>query len=203
MDDQLAPGLLDFDLSDSVVDTVTGNTGHISDDEAEIDDWHERSRRDREPDRDRDETALAGIVVDEMDENAVTARIPRAARRRRGVVLVVDDSEDAQELFARSLEDAGYSVLTAANGREALEVLTSHPLPNLILLDLFMPVMDGLEFIHVMRSYSRLAPVPVVVVSALDADETERIPETRRLQKPVREGELLRSVEDAIHSELH
>ncbi len=138
-----------------------------------------------------------GVVADVIDDEAVTGKIPRALRRR-GMVLVVDDSEDAQELFRTSLHAAGYAVIAARNGKEALELLMDHATPLLIVLDLLMPVMDGLEFIDVLRSYSRFAQVPIVIVSASDGRGAVRSPLMRYLAKPVHHSELLRIVEEVV-----
>ena len=85
------------------------------------------------------------------------------------LVLVVDDDTDIRETIGSVLEDAGYAVATAANGEEALRYLRSHDAPKLILLDLMMPVMDGIEFRTRQRQDPALARIPVVVISA-DAD---------------------------------
>ncbi|MGQ9684231.1 MAG: ATP-binding protein [Anaerolineae bacterium] len=82
-------------------------------------------------------------------------------------VLVVDDQEDVLRLFVHYLEDdvsRPYQVLTARNGRQALEImLEAHP--DLVMLDLVMPQMDGYEVLRAMSADERLAQVPVVVVS--------------------------------------
>ena len=96
---------------------------------------------------------------------ADTTSTPPRSRTR---LLVVDDSVDAQELFRLHLERSGYEVVTAHDGREALEQLGREPLlPGCIIVDLLMPVMDGMELIESLRSDRRLADVPVLVVSAV------------------------------------
>jgi CheY-like chemotaxis protein len=84
-------------------------------------------------------------------------------------ILIVDDEPILRQLFQKVLEHDGHSVLTAANGREALEVLR-HQVPDLILLDMLMPAMDGTTFLKLMRRHQDWAHVPVVIMSAL-ADE--------------------------------
>jgi len=84
-------------------------------------------------------------------------------------LLVVEDDAFAREAMSTLLEAEGYQVASAANGREALGQLRGTILPDLILLDLVMPVMDGLEFCRQQRSDDRLAEIPVLIVSARDA----------------------------------
>jgi CheY-like chemotaxis protein len=82
-------------------------------------------------------------------------------------VLVVDDDPDIRETIASLLEDHGFEVFTARHGQDALAQLHAVGAPDLILLDLLMPVMDGVEFIQALREANGpLAKVPVVVVSA-------------------------------------
>lgn len=86
----------------------------------------------------------------------------RAAR----AILIVDDDIDIRETISMVLEDEGYSVACAENGLEALRYLREHGAPDLILLDLMMPVMDGVEFCIQKRQDPRFAEIPVVVVTA-------------------------------------
>jgi CheY-like chemotaxis protein len=82
------------------------------------------------------------------------------------VVLVVDDEVEIREALRDVLEDAGYSVAEAAHGREALDYLAVNSTPHVILLDLFMPVMDGWELIKKLRTSPHTAAIPVIVVTA-------------------------------------
>ena len=82
------------------------------------------------------------------------------------IVIIVDDDVDIRETVAEALEDEGYSVKAAANGKEALELLRTEPPPCLILLDLMMPVMDGHQFRAAQQSDPAWAAIPVVVMSA-------------------------------------
>ena len=79
-------------------------------------------------------------------------------------VLVIDDDDDLADVVRQVLRDAGYSVATVRHGAAALE-LTKHVAPDLILVDLSMPIMDGWSFV---QQYRRVAGVParVVVMSA-------------------------------------
>jgi CheY-like chemotaxis protein len=82
-------------------------------------------------------------------------------------VLVVEDDADIRESVRELLESEGLTVSVAANGREALAHLNeAETLPDLVLLDLMMPVMDGFAFRERQRADTRLAGIPVVVLSA-------------------------------------
>jgi CheY-like chemotaxis protein len=113
-------------------------------------------------------------------------------------VLIVDDSEDAHELFRMQLEHTRYHVIGARNGKEALDLLNGDFRPNLIIVDLLMPVMDGMELIDSLRSDGRLAEVPVLVVSGVDVPKRARLPQTLYLRKPFRKAELLASIEQLV-----
>ncbi len=80
-------------------------------------------------------------------------------------VLVVDDSRTLRRVVARVLEDAGYEVDLASDGREALERATARA-PDLVLTDFVMPHMNGLRFVQALRAVHNLARVPVVLMSA-------------------------------------
>jgi serine/threonine protein kinase len=95
------------------------------------------------------------------------------ADRPRPRVLVVDDSAPIREAFRVALEWRGYTVDCAANGREALERLREGPLPGLILLDLIMPVMDGLKFLEERKRDPALMSIPVLVISAADPSQAQ------------------------------
>jgi CheY-like chemotaxis protein len=80
-------------------------------------------------------------------------------------VLVVDDDNGIREAICAILSDEGYPVVTAANGREALEWVQERT-PSVILLDLMMPVMTGWEFFEHVRGDPRLGAIPICVLSA-------------------------------------
>ena len=84
----------------------------------------------------------------------------------RRLILVVDDDPDIRDTLAESLVDAGFDVVGAANGVEALEYLRGERLPSLIFLDLMMPIMNGPDFRAQQLLDPRAAGVPVVVISA-------------------------------------
>ena len=90
----------------------------------------------------------------------------RTNKLARPSVLVVDDDNDIRMTIRDALEDQGFMVACAANGREALEMLISgQSKPALILLDLTMPDMDGWTFRQEQQKVPRLAQIPVVLFS--------------------------------------
>jgi len=93
-----------------------------------------------------------------------------------GDILVVDDDPDARARLRTVLQRNGWTVSEAGNGQEALD-LVAHAPPQLILLDLTMPVMDGFAFLHELRMRPGCSDIPVVVLTArdLDADERKRL----------------------------
>jgi serine/threonine protein kinase len=122
---------------------------------------------------------------------AARALAPFAAPPARHV-LVVDDNAAVRQVMAGALASQGYRASTAADGREALELLRRGPLPDLILLDLKMSGMDGWEFLRERRHDAALTAVPVIIVSALDEEQARvmALGVAGHLQKPVELEEL-------------
>ena len=87
--------------------------------------------------------------------------------------LVVEDDEPARELVCRTLRQLGWQVTEAGNGTEAVERL-SNTSPDLILLDLIMPEMDGFEFLEAVQAHEQWREIPVVVVTAKALTEDDR-----------------------------
>ena len=80
-------------------------------------------------------------------------------------VLVVDDEFGTAEVLVAALEDAGYRVFTAANGRRALERLEENR-PDLVVSDFMMPLMDGAAMVRAMRANPAFRDIPVIMMSA-------------------------------------
>ena len=120
------------------------------------------------------------------------AGVPRATR-----VLVIEDDEDIRSSLCSVLSGEGYSVSSSRNGREALAQLRSEPRPDVILLDLMMPVMNGTEFRAAQLQVPELASIPVVVLTAdLCGRELAGTPRVAAVfRKPFDVGELLDTID--------
>jgi CheY-like chemotaxis protein len=111
-------------------------------------------------------------------------------------ILVVEDDAATRDALVLILSDRGFTVLGAANGQEALGVLRGATRPDLILLDLMMPIMDGWQFRREQGRDPALAAIPVVVLSA-DGNVQQKAASLRAadyLQKPVDVEHLLEVV---------
>lgn len=95
----------------------------------------------------------------------VLARGSETDRPQR--LLIVDDDQDIRDTLAEILQDEGFEVMTASNGSDALARLAAAPeRPDVILLDLTMPVMDGFEFRNAQLADERIADIPVILITA-------------------------------------
>jgi CheY-like chemotaxis protein len=114
------------------------------------------------------------------------------------VALVVDDDVHIRESLSEYLQGEGFDVLSAGHGLQALEVARRGPRPDVIVLDLLMPVMDGWDFRAAQLASPDLADIPVVVISAAGFSEATvlgQLPVSSYLAKPVN----LDSLVAAIH----
>ena len=117
-------------------------------------------------------------------------------------ILIVDDSRDASEVLELFLQKSGHQVACVPNGKEALARVLNE-LPDVILLDLLMPEMDGPSFLEVVRSYLRIQSLPVVVLTALvDSPMIDRARalkvNTILVKGKATSSEILHALEEAI-----
>jgi two-component system, chemotaxis family, sensor kinase CheA len=89
-------------------------------------------------------------------------------------VLLVDDSIVIRTLIEETLKTAGFTVLTAADGMEAWELLQNESV-QLLVCDTYMPQMDGLELTRLIRSQKRFSKLPIILISGTDADKDRRL----------------------------
>lgn len=132
-------------------------------------------------------------------DTAIAMDTPAAERRH--LILLVEDMVDARELYADYLTYAGFSVVTAINGHEALG-LAKLLRPDLILMDIRLPGMDGLEATADLKADPQLAHIPVV---AITADSSNEIGERARsagcasvIMKPVLPDEVARQISHVL-----
>ena len=114
-------------------------------------------------------------------------------------VLVVEDEPAILAFLAWTLEDEGYSVATATNGREALAEMQRRT-PDVLLLDLMMPVMDGWEVIAACRADPAMRRLPIVVLSAVYNGRLWERPDVQAfMPKPFDIDALLATIRDVSH----
>jgi EAL domain-containing protein (putative c-di-GMP-specific phosphodiesterase class I)/DNA-binding NarL/FixJ family response regulator len=128
------------------------------------------SRRDRESDRSSDP---APESPDPAPGSTDGFAVDSVVSSGRSTVIVADDDHSVRRLFRVALERAGFDVLTASNGRRALEIARQSP-ASVMLLDLHMPGLDGFETLRALRSEPGLRTMPVILVTG-SAIEAERI----------------------------
>jgi len=134
---------------------------------------------------------IPGQGAQEENEEGLLAALSKVSIDRFPRVLIVDDNPEVRRLVRRILQTQGnYTLFDAANGREALDQLERER-PNLVILDLAMPEMDGFQVLDEMRKSPRTAEIPVIVVTAkeLTGDEKSRL--RGRIQKLMQKGDFM------------
>ena len=108
-------------------------------------------------------------------DSKVLARIIRKYQENRGpYALVVEDDPSSRELLCRQLEKEGWEFREADHGQEALDQIEEHGRPALILLDLMMPVMNGLQFVEALHRKSEYRDIPIIVITGKEITDEER-----------------------------
>ena len=116
----------------------------------------------------------AGYLTKPIDRERLVEMLSRLRRMDSlGIVLVVEDDEEQRQLVCAILGGQGWTVREAANGRHALDALRAE-LPNVILLDLMMPEMDGFQLVAALQANPSWRNIPVVVLTALDLTAEDR-----------------------------
>ena len=134
---------------------------------------------------------LATVVRQLRDQVVVTT--PRTADRQPRI-LVVDDEANIRELLTQEFTEAGYSVVTAANGREAVAEVRRQR-PDLIVLDVMMPEMNGFDVAAVLRNDPQTLDIPIIILSIVqDRERGFRLGVDRYLTKPINTDILFREV---------
>lgn len=122
----------------------------------------------------------ADYLVKPLDEDQVLASLERLENSNGGdklkCLLVVDDDSNVIDMVEQLLDDSGYNIMVASDGKDALEKIAKDP-PDVILLDLMMPKLDGFGVIDCLRADERLRQIPVIVltVKSLSKEEQENL----------------------------
>ncbi|HXE83844.1 MAG TPA: response regulator [Gemmatimonadales bacterium] len=110
---------------------------------------------------------------------------------KRCLVAIIEDDREFRDMLRELLEEEQYRVVALSNGAEALETLRGDTLPNVILLDVSMPVMDGFDFLRFRNDDPALAAVPVVLVTNAKPHERPTIGVNDVVRKPIDIDEIL------------
>ena len=135
----------------------------------------------------------ADYLMKPIDRDRLASVLKRLSSPRQGVVLVVEDDANARDLLHAILTKDGYSVEVAENGRVALERV-GVTLPQLILLDLMMPEMDGFGFLEEFQKMPAASDVPVVVLTAKELTAEDRKRLSGHVERIMAKGEGMNSV---------
>lgn len=123
--------------------------------------------------------------------------------RSMKLIMIVEDDVEINEILKETLELASYKTISASNGKEALTILNKTKcLPDLILLDLMMPVMNGWEFAAAAKQNRKFANIPILVISAF-IDNATFVDSVGYLEKPIILSQLLSVVESHLHEGEH
>jgi chemosensory pili system protein ChpA (sensor histidine kinase/response regulator) len=145
---------------------------------------------------------LAGRARGAVTTTTLQATVPAVgADSGRRLVMVVDDSLTVRKVTSRLLEREGYRVVTAKDGVDALQAMKD-VLPDVMLVDIEMPRMDGFELTRSVRGDPRSAAIPIIVITSRTAgkhrDQAAQLGVNAFLGKPYQEGELLQELEKVL-----
>jgi len=128
---------------------------------------------------------------DETPQDGLLAALSHVTSERFSRVAIVDDTPDARRLIRRILQSQGdYTIYEATNGREAIE-LSRREQPDLIILDLMMPEVDGFAVLDALKDDARTASIPVIVVTAKELTSDEKALLHGRIYKLMQKGEFM------------
>jgi PAS domain S-box-containing protein len=151
---------------------------------------------------------VSGVIGKPIDEDRLLATIRQVLGSRadgeadKPLVMVVDDDPDVRTIVGMMLERGGYAVRTASDGQEAFRIIMENR-PDLLILDLMMPNLDGFQLVRLLRQRRWTQQIPLLVLTALDLTEGEktllRLGPTRHLTKgPALQEEIVSRVRDLM-----
>jgi chemosensory pili system protein ChpA (sensor histidine kinase/response regulator) len=140
-----------------------------------------------------------GISFERVDTSNRTKPEADALIKRK--VLIVDDSLSVRNSLSQLMNDGGYSVVVAHDGLEAIDMLDKER-PDIVLTDLEMPRMNGLELVSYMRKSAQWSPIPIVMITsrtlAKHREQAEAAGVNHYITKPFTEDEVLASIDDHL-----
>ena len=143
--------------------------------------------------------AIAG-VPSETPQEGLLAALSRVTDDRFPRVLIVDDTEEARRLVRRILQSQGnYTLFEATNGRQAIQI-AQQELPDLIILDLMMPEVDGFAVLDALKANPQTAPLPVIVVTAKELTPEEKARLSGQIDSLMQKGHFM---SDELVGEVH
>jgi two-component system, chemotaxis family, chemotaxis protein CheY len=144
------------------------------------------------------EQPAAGCGSFRPQREALVVYVAAMSVAAQATVMVVEDDPDIRDSLATGLSNEGYDVIAAVNGRDALDRLELQAQPEVILLDLMMPVLNGFDFLVEIRKHPRWALIPVIVTSANRGYDEGDLGTFAVLRKPLNLDLLLDLVRGAI-----
>lgn len=139
-----------------------------------------------------------------VDAKSLAKVIGKYHKRAGPYALVVEDNATARELLCRYMKKDGWICRNAENGQVALDIIAGHGRPSIILLDLIMPVMNGVQFVEELRKLPEHDNIPIVVITGKEISSEDRAALNGEVQEILRKGdhasgELLEEVHGLIH----
>lgn len=113
----------------------------------------------------------------------------------RRAIMIIDDDDAIREALEDVLSDEGYEVVGVSDGQQALDYLRAEKRPSAILLDLWMPVMDGWKFLEALLGDPRFSRIPLVVLTAVRDQRARELHVAEVLTKPVQLQQVLGALE--------
>ncbi|MBH8572738.1 hybrid sensor histidine kinase/response regulator [Nostocaceae cyanobacterium CENA369] len=147
----------------------------------------------------------ASASIDTIEQQPITPLEPN--KKTPKVVLIVDDAISLRQTLCLTLQKAGYQVIQAQNGIEALEQLQQHPEIQIVISDLEMPRMNGFELLSNLRQNPDFIKIPVIILTSRSADKHRQLAQELGVQayltKPYLEHEFLSTVEGLVNSNMN
>jgi threonine synthase len=129
--------------------------------------------------------------IEPSSEEGLLSALTRESIQGFPRIAIVDDEPDARRLIRRILQSQGnYTIFEASNGKEAVEVI-NRELPDLVILDLMMPEMDGFSVMDALRKKSETAEIPIIVLTAKELTQNEKVRLQGQIQKLMQKGDFL------------